>query len=84
MFESFFDELMKIAQTSPQFEAAIQRGAGQMTPEAYAIGHSDWQKQQAVRKKLAPRLKAFKASQGRLAKKVVKPGLLGRLFRAAA
>jgi hypothetical protein len=81
---AFFDELQKIAQTSPAFEAAIQRGAGQMTPEAYAVGHADWARQQAVKKQMAPAVARHRAMQGRVAKKAVKPGLLKRVLRLAA
>lgn len=84
MLAGFFDELQKIARTTPQFEAAIQRGAGQMTPEAYAIGHSDWKRQQAVKKQMAPAVARHRAMQGRVAKKAVKSGVLKRLLRLAA
>lgn len=84
MWAAFADEMMKIAGTSAGFESAVQRGGGQMTPEAYAVGRSDWQKQQAIKKKLAPRKAAFMASKGRTALKAAKPGVLKRLFRLAA
>ena len=81
---AFFDELQKIARTSPAFESAIQRGAGQMTPEAYAVGRSDWMKQQALKKKMAPAVARHRAMAGRVAKKATKPGVLKRLLRLAA
>lgn len=84
MVHSFFNELEKISRTSPQFEAAIQRGAGQMTPEAYAVGHADWKKQQAVKKQMAPVVARHRAMQGRVARKAAKPGVLKRLLRLAA
>lgn len=76
---AFFDELQKIAATSPAFEAAVQRAGGSMTPEAYQIGREDWLKQQELKKKLAPRAAAYKASLGRAARKAP-VGLLRRLF----
>jgi len=81
---AFFDELQKIARSTPQFEAAIQRGAGRMTPEAYSIGHADWKRQQAVKKQMAPAVARHRAMQGRVAKKATKPGLLKRVLRLAA
>ena len=80
---AFFNELEKISQTMQHFEDAVRRGGGRMTPEAYQAGHDAWRKQQAVKRKLAPRLAAHKASQGRLAKKPAQ-GLFSRIARAFA
>lgn len=82
-YASFFDELEKIARMVGM-ETEIQRAGGRMTPEAYAAGRESWQKQQAIKKQLKPRLAAHRKLQSRVAKKVVKPGLLGRIGRLVA
>jgi len=76
--QSMYDELVKIA-AMPAFEAALQGAGGKMTQGAYQAGHAAWENQQALKKALAPRAKAYAASLGRVAKKPA-TGLLSRLF----
>jgi hypothetical protein len=84
MIQGFSDEFEKIALSAGLLQRAatksMQRAGGRMTTQAQKFHRAAWQKQQATRKALAPRAAAFKASQGRLAKKPPKPGLFSRMF----
>jgi len=81
---AFFDELDKIASRIKLLqegaEKAMQAAGGRMTPQAQKLHQAAWKHQQAARAAAAPRLKAYQASQGRMARKPKKPGLLSRMF----
>lgn len=87
-FTAFADEMKKVAVSSGLLrraaEKSIQRAGGKMTAQAQRLHAAAWKKQQAAKKALAPRLRAYKTSAGRTAKKPAKPGLFSRILRRAA
>lgn len=84
---ALYDELEKIAVSSGLLQRAaeksMQRAGGKLTAQAQKFHAAAWGKQQAAKAALAPRLKAYQAAAGRVAKKPDKPGLLSRLFGGA-
>jgi hypothetical protein len=83
MMAGFFDELEKISSRIKMLregaEKAIQAAGGRMTPQAQKLHQAAWRHQQATKAALAPRLKAYQAAQGRMAKKP-QQGFFSRIF----
>ena len=81
-----FDELEKIAVSLGALRTAANtatKASGRnLTMEAQALHRSSWMREQAAKKALAPRLKAYQASRGQTAmrSKPAKSGLLSSFF----
>jgi hypothetical protein len=80
---AFFDELEKIASRIKLLreaaEKSMQAAGGRMTPQAQRLHQQSARLQQATKAALAPRLKAYRAAQGRVAKKP-QQGFFSRVF----